>query len=113
MSMLSRARRRAVPALAAGALAALAAARAAGAAEAPGQVFAPNPVADLGIETLTDQKDADYFTADPRLRAAYHRVTLTDLTTLGALSGAYAAVRSETGPAAVNTGTGFLYTRDQ
>ena len=35
----------------------------AGAATAPGQVFAPNPVADLGIQTLTDQKDADYFEA--------------------------------------------------
>jgi hypothetical protein len=35
---------------------------------APAQVFAPNPVADLGIQTLTDQKDADYFSADPALR---------------------------------------------
>jgi hypothetical protein len=35
---------------------------------APVQVFAPNPVADLGIQTLTDQKDADYFSADPALR---------------------------------------------
>jgi hypothetical protein len=92
---------------------ALALAPAAHAATAPAQVFAPNPVADLGIETLTDQKDADYFSADPRLRAAYHRVTLTDLTTPGTLSGAYAAVRSETGAAAVNTGAGFIYTRDQ
>jgi hypothetical protein len=47
------------------------------AATAPAQVFAPNPVADLGIESLTDQKDVDYFSADPVLRRAYHRVTLT------------------------------------
>jgi zinc metalloprotease ZmpB len=85
----------------------------AGAATAPAQVFAPNPVADLGIETLTDQKDADYFSADPVLRRAYHRVTLTDLTSAGALSGAYATVESETGPAAANTGAGFIFTRDQ
>jgi hypothetical protein len=83
------------------------------AATAPAQVFAPNPVADLGIETLTDQKDADYFSADPFLRRAYHRVTLTDLTTPNALSGAYVAVRSDTGAAAVNTGAGFIFTRDQ
>ena len=111
MSMLSRARRRAVPALAAGALAALAAARAAGAAEAPGQVFAPNPVADLGIQTLTDQKDADYFSA--LYPQAYHRVTLTDLDGSGTLTGAYAKVVSETGTPARNTGSGFVYTRDE
>jgi hypothetical protein len=86
---------------------------AATAATAPAQVFAPNPVADLGIESLTDQKDADYFSADPLLRRAYHRVTLTDLTTPSALSGAYAAVKSETGAAAANTGSGFIFTRDQ
>jgi hypothetical protein len=86
---------------------------AAGAATAPAQVFAPNPVADLGIQSLTDQKDADYFSADPVLRRAYHRVTLTDLTSPTALSGAYVAVKSETGPAATNTGAGFIFTRDQ
>jgi hypothetical protein len=78
---------------------------------APGQVFAPNPVADLGIQTLTDQKDADYFSADPALAKAYHRVTVTDLDGSGTLSGAYAKVISETGKAA--TGTSFIYTRDQ
>jgi zinc metalloprotease ZmpB len=92
---------------------ALALAPTAGAATAPAQVFAPNPVADLGIQTLTDQKDADFFSADPTLRRAYHRVTLTDLTSPTALSGAYVAVKSETGPAAANTGAGFIYTRDQ
>jgi len=84
-----------------------------GGSTAPAQVFAPNPVADLGIQTLTDQKDADYFSADPTLARAYHRVTLTDLDGSGTLSGAYAMVISETGKAAVNTGSGFVYTRDQ
>jgi zinc metalloprotease ZmpB len=92
---------------------ALALAPVAGAATAPAQVFAPNPVADLGIQTLTDQNDADYFSADPLLRRAYHRVTLTDLTSPSALSGAYVAVESETGPAAANTGAGFIFTRDR
>jgi hypothetical protein len=80
---------------------------------AEGQVFAPNPVADLGIETLTDQKDADYFSADPTLARAYHRKTLTDLDGTGTLTGTYAKVISSTGKAAVNTGGGFIYTRDQ
>jgi hypothetical protein len=80
---------------------------------APGQVFAPNPVADLGIQTLTDQKDADYFSADPTLARAYHRVTLTDLDGTGTLTGTYAKVISETGKAAADTGSGFIYTRDQ
>jgi zinc metalloprotease ZmpB len=78
---------------------------------APAQVFAPNPVADLGIETLTDQKDADYFSADPVLKKAYHRVTLTNLDGSGTLTGTYAKVLSETGKAA--TGTSFIFTRDQ
>jgi Fungalysin metallopeptidase (M36) len=80
---------------------------------APAQVFAPNPVADLGIQTLTDHKDADFFSADPALARAYHRVTLTDLDGTGSLSGAYAKVISETGKAAADTGSGFIYTRDQ
>ena len=84
-----------------------------GGSTAPAQVFAPNPVADLGIQTLTDQKDADYFSADPALARAYHRVTLTDLDGTGTLTGAYAKVISETGKAARNTGAGFIYTRDQ
>ena len=68
-----------VAVLVAAVAAALAVAAPAVAATAPAQVFAPNPVADLGIQTLTDQKDADFFSADPVLRRAYHRVTLTDL----------------------------------
>ena len=90
---------------------AVTAAGASAASTAPAQVFAPNPVADLGIQTLTDQKDADYFSADPALRKAYHRVTLTDLDGSGTLSGTYAKVISETGKAAA--GTSFIYTRDQ
>jgi zinc metalloprotease ZmpB len=42
-----------------------------GSTTAPAQVFAPNPVADLENETLTDQKDADY----PALAPAYYRRT--------------------------------------
>src|SRR4051795_12134619 len=92
---------------------ALALAPTAGAATAPAQVFAPNPVADLGIQTLTDQKDADYFSADPKLRKAYHRVTLTNLDSSGELTGDYAKVLSSTGKAAADTGSGYIFTRDQ
>ena len=85
----------------------------AGGSTAPAQVFFPNPVASLGIESLTDQKDADFFSADPLLATAYHRVTLTNLDGTGTLSGDYAKVLSNTGKAATNTGSGFIYTRDQ
>ena len=65
-----------------------------------GQVFLPNPVADLGDQSLTDQKDADY----PELHPAYHIVTLTNLDGSGYLSGDWANIRSETGkPASENT----------
>src|SRR5919112_3821507 len=84
-----------------------------GGSTAPGQVFAPNPVADLGIETLTDRNDTDYFSADPLLARAYHRVTLTHLDGSGTLSGDYAKVTSETGKPAADAGAGFVYTRDQ
>jgi len=105
-------RRAPVAAIAASlALAAPALAAPASASTAPAQVFAPNPVADLGIQTLTDQKDADFFSADPALRRAYHQVTLSDLDGSGTLSGTYAKVLSQTGKAA--TGTSFVYTRDQ
>src|SRR3954454_11621653 len=80
---------------------------------ATGQVFKPNPVADLGIESLTDQKDADYFSTDPVLRRAYHRDTLTNLDNSGTLTGDYAKVVSSTGKAAADTGAGFIYTRNQ
>jgi len=76
---------------------------------APAQVFFPNPVQSLQDETLTDQKDANY----AALGAAYKRVTLTDLDGSGTLTGAYARVESQTGTPARNTGSGFVYTRDQ
>jgi hypothetical protein len=114
MSTSSRGRGRRRPALVAGAaVLALTAAGPAQARTAPGQVFAPNPVADLQLQWLSDQKDADFFSADPSLAQAYHRVTLTDLDSSGSLTGTYAKVISETGKAAADTGGGFIYTRDQ
>ncbi|MBI5104154.1 MAG: M36 family metallopeptidase [Solirubrobacterales bacterium] len=79
---------------------------------APAKVFYPNPVQSLQDETLTDQKDADFFSADPFLRTAYKGVTLTDLDGSGTLTGTYAKVVSETGTPARQTKDGFLYTRD-
>src|SRR3954463_2288010 len=76
---------------------------------APAQVFFPNPVQTLRNEALTDQKDANY----AALGAAYRRVALTDLDGSGTLTGTYAKVESETGTPARNTGSGFVYTRDQ
>jgi zinc metalloprotease ZmpB len=76
---------------------------------APGQVFFPNPVQSLANESLTDQKDADY----PALAAGSERKTLTNLDGSGTLTGDYAKVISETGTPARNTGSGFIYTRDQ
>jgi hypothetical protein len=88
------------------------AAQAAGS-SAPAQVFFPNPVQSLEDESLTDRKDADYFSASPALSRAYEQVQLTDLDGSGTLTGAYAKVISETGTAARDTGAGFVYTRDQ
>ena len=65
----------------------------AGSALGAGTVFLPNPVADLGDETLTDQKDADYAALAP----AYHDVVLTNLDGSGFLVGDWAQVVSETG----------------
>jgi zinc metalloprotease ZmpB len=72
-----------------------------------GRVFLPNPVAELGIQTLTDQKDADYAALQP----AYHVVTLTDLDGSGHLSGNWVVVRSSTGPLAFSADDHFLYDR--
>ena len=66
---------------------------AAAAGTAGGTVFYPNPVQQLGIQTLTDQKDADY----PALAPAYRRVTLSHLDGSGTLTGQYVRVKSETG----------------
>jgi hypothetical protein len=73
-----------------------------------GTVFAPNPVADLQDQSLTDQKDADY----PALAPAYHRVTLTNLDGSGFLRGDYANILSETGDPAYSPTNEFHYRRN-
>src|SRR3954453_7619769 len=103
---------RTVTSLVAAAAAFVGAPSAAHAASAPAQVFYPNPVQSLQNESLTDQKDADFFSADPFLRTAYKPVTLTDLDGSGTLTGTYAKVISETGKPAQSTTAGFVYTRD-
>jgi len=72
-----------------------------------GQVFFPNPVASLGDQTLTDQKDADY----PALQPAYKVVALTNLDGSGYLKGDWANIYSETGDAAFSSTNTFIYTR--
>jgi len=72
------------------------------------QVFLPNPVADLGDQSLTDQKDSDY----AELQPAYHIVTLTNLDGSGYLNGDWANIRSETGKPAFSSTNTFIYTRD-
>jgi zinc metalloprotease ZmpB len=79
-----------------------------GSAFGAGTVFLPNPVADLGDETLTDQKDADYAALAP----AYHDVVLTHLDGSGFLVGDWAQVFSETGDAAYSVSNEFRYRRD-
>jgi len=66
-------------------------------------------VQDLGIQTLTDRKDA----ASAVPQDAYHSVTLTDLDGSGTLSGRWAVVRSTTGAAAYSPTNTFLYDRHQ
>jgi zinc metalloprotease ZmpB len=78
-----------------------------GASTGVGSVFVPNPVADLGNETLTDQKDSD--AAVPA--AAYHDATLTNLDGSGFLNGDWATVKSETGNPAYSPDNTFRYTR--
>ena len=73
-----------------------------------GVVFSPNPVASLGNQGLTDQKDADY----PALASAYETVTLTNLDGSGYLRGDWANVRGETGRAAYSPTNTFAYRRD-
>ncbi len=73
-----------------------------------GQVFLPNPVAFLGDQSLTDNKDANY----PELEPAYQMVTLTNLDGSGYLIGDWANIRSETGPPAFSETNTFIYTRD-
>ncbi len=73
-----------------------------------GQVFLPNPVADLQDQSLTDQKDASY----PALQPAYHTVTLTNLDGSGYLRGDWANIRGETGSSAFSATNTFIYTRN-
>jgi hypothetical protein len=73
-----------------------------------GQVFFPNPVASLGDQSLTDQKDANYAALQP----AYEIVTLTNLDGSGYLRGDWANIRGETGDPAFSPTNTFIYTRD-
>lgn len=73
-----------------------------------GQVFFPNPVAYLGDQSLTDNKDSNY----PALQPAYVTVTLTNLDGSGYLQGDWANIRSETGDPAFSETNTFMYTRD-
>jgi zinc metalloprotease ZmpB len=108
-------RRRSITVLTASAIALLALAPAALATKPPatgstgsGTVFFPNPVAQLGIQTLTDQKDADYAALQP----AYRKVTLTNLNGSGFLVGDWANVRAETGTPAYSTTNTFDFHRN-
>jgi hypothetical protein len=92
----------------AAATAALAAKPAPGTTTGTGTVFAPNPVADLQNQSLTDQNDADY----PALAPAYHTVTLTNLDGSGFLRGDYANILSETGDPAYSPTNEFQYRRN-
>ena len=75
----------------------------------PARVFAPNPVEDLGDQSLTDRKDADY----PALQGAYRTVQLTNLDGSGFLRGDWAEIVGETGNPAYSPTNTFLYDRSQ
>lgn len=72
-----------------------------------GSVFMVNPVQSSGDESLTDQSDSD--AAVPA--SAYATVALRNLDGSGYLSGRWANVRTNTGPAAYSTTNTFSYTR--
>ena len=72
-----------------------------------GSVFMVNPVQSSGDQSLTDQKDSD--AAVPA--SAYATVALRNLDGSGYLSGRWANVRTNTGPAAYSTTNQFSYTR--
>ena len=76
-------------------------------AEGTGKVFAPNPVASLQDEALTDQDDAD--AAVPK--KAYRSVRLSDLDTSGYLTGKYAKIVGPTNELAFAKNRRFEYTR--
>ena len=73
-----------------------------------GRVFFPNPVASLGDQSLTDQKDANY----PALQPAYKVVPLTNLDGSGYLRGDWANILNETGNPAFSSTNTFIYTRN-
>jgi zinc metalloprotease ZmpB len=76
---------------------------------ASGTVFNPNPVQQLGLQNLADNKDAD----DAVFASAYRRVVLTDLDGSGKLTGRYVRVKSSTGTAAEAVNGAFpAYHRD-
>lgn len=89
--------------------AALAAKPGPGTSTGSGRVFIPNPVQDLGDQTLTDQRDADYAALQP----AYRIVTLTNLDGRGILVGDWAEIVSETGNPAYSPTNTFHYNRRQ
>ncbi|HYU82081.1 MAG TPA: M36 family metallopeptidase, partial [Candidatus Polarisedimenticolia bacterium] len=74
-----------------------------------GRVFFPNPVAQLGDQSLTDQNDADYAALQP----AYVVRTLTNLDGSGFLNGDWAVIVSETGNPAYSATNQFIYNRSQ
>lgn len=76
-------------------------------AEGTGKVFAPNPVATLQNEALTDQDDAD--AAVPA--KAYKKVRLSDLDSSGYLAGKYAKLVGPTNELAFEKNRKFEYTR--
>ena len=73
-----------------------------------GRVFFPNPVASLGDQSLTDQKDADYAALQP----AYKVVSLTNLDGSGYLRGDWANILNETGNPAFSSSNTFIYARN-
>ncbi|MFB6841633.1 M4 family metallopeptidase [Streptomyces sp. NPDC056361] len=83
----------------------------ASAASAPqARVFMVNPVQSSGDQSLADHKDA----AGDVPASAYATVTLRNLDASGALSGKWAAVRSETGkPAKASAATSFDRSDDE
>jgi hypothetical protein len=80
-----------------------------GSSDGTGRVFVPNPVQDLGDQSLTDQKDADYAALAP----AYHTVALTHLDGSGFLHGDWATIVGSTGNLAYSPTNTFLYRRNQ
>jgi hypothetical protein len=95
--------------IAATVVAGLVAAPVSGAATGSGTIFAPNPVADLQDQSLTDRKDSDYAALQP----AYHDVALTDLDGSGYLRGRWATIRNTTGKDAFSKTNTFRFHRDE